>query len=346
MQLSKPNRLKKGDTVAIVSPSFPAINLFKKRMKRAEDFLTSNFGLNVIYAPNSGLNTGFVAGTAKQRADDINWAFSNSTIQCIMSAIGGLNSNSILPHIDFELIKKNPKIFVGYSDVAALHLPFVLLGNLITFYGPAFFSEWGEYPSPFSKTIESFQRNTFSNKPYGELEQVGQWTDEFLEWGMEADNRPRILNPEVPWRLLQSGEGEGILFGGNVDTINVLCGTKYFRFPEEDFIFFFEVTHLKPSAIDRALEQLIQNDLCRNLKGILFSKYHAYDNSLGGTVQRTTVRDFELIELIIKEKFSYLNIPIITRMDFGHTDPMLTLPIGVKARIVNNKVTILENACF
>lgn len=123
---------------------------------RAEEFLKSQFGFKVIYAPNSTINTGYIAGSAKQRADDLTWAFSNPEIKCIMSAIGGLNSNAMLPYINFDVIRKNPKVFVGYSDVTALHLPIVLLGNLISFYGPALFSEWGEFPKPFIKTIESF----------------------------------------------------------------------------------------------------------------------------------------------------------------------------------------------
>lgn len=346
MQFNKPNRLKRGDTIAIVSPSFPAVNLFQNRLKRAETFLKSYFDFKIVYAPNASKKTGYVAGSPQERADDINWSFSNTDVNCVMAAIGGLNSNALLPYIDFEIIKKNPKIFIGYSDVTAVHLPITLLGNLVTFYGPALFSEWGEFPQPFLYTINSFEKMTFANTPYGDIEAAGEWTDEFLEWGIGADNRDRKLNKSVEWKIINEGTAEGILFGGNVDTINVLCGTKYFSFPEEDFIFFFEITHLKPPAIDRALEQLVQNGLFKNMKGILFSKYHAYDNSLGGIVHETTENDFEMVELILAEKFKHLDIPIISRMDFGHTDPMFTLPIGVKARIVNNKVTILENACL
>ncbi|MDR1372089.1 MAG: LD-carboxypeptidase [Dysgonamonadaceae bacterium] len=95
--------------------------------------------------------------------------------------IGGLNSNAILPYIDFDLIKNNSKIIVGYSDVTALLLPIFLQSNLVTFYGTAFFSEWGEFPYPFEETVLSFEKCTFNNMPYGEIERFSFWTDEFLD---------------------------------------------------------------------------------------------------------------------------------------------------------------------
>lgn len=103
MQSIKPNRLKKEDTIAIISPSFPAISLIQRRLERAEHFLKTQLGFKVVFAPNAGLNTGYSAGSAKQRADDLNWAFANRNVNGIMTAIGGLNSNAMLPYLDFDI---------------------------------------------------------------------------------------------------------------------------------------------------------------------------------------------------------------------------------------------------
>ncbi|HVT62984.1 MAG TPA: LD-carboxypeptidase, partial [Legionellaceae bacterium] len=186
----KPRKLTEGSTIAIISPSYPAVYLYKKRLQRAISFLERQFKVNVVFAPNAHLREGHISCSAENRAYDIHWAFLNEKIDCIMSAIGGLNSNSILPHLDFDLISRNPKVFIGYSDVTALILPIYSLSNLITFHGPALLPEWGEYPVPFDYTVKYFYQSLFNKKPLGTLKASEFWTDEFLNWDLDADNRP------------------------------------------------------------------------------------------------------------------------------------------------------------
>lgn len=341
----KPKRLEKGDKIAVISPSFPALSLYSKRFKRAECALNS-LGLEVIFAPNSKKNSDYLAGTILERASDLHWAFNNPEINGIMAAIGGLNSNSLLPHIDFNTIRKNAKIFIGYSDVTALLLSISSLTNMVTFHGPAFIPEFGEYSFPFRYTLSSFDKVLFNNKTIGKINATKEWTDEFLDWNKGEDIRKRKMKEGDDWRFLVNGEANGILFGGNVDTINMLCGTPYFKTLKQNTIFLIEVTHLSPAWLDRSIEHLLQCGIFEHTKGIIFGRYHAFDKCMGGESKETTEKKIIKIEQTLLSKLEFLNVPILSRVDLGHTDPMLTIPIGVNATISsdNNVFCINESA--
>ncbi|HVW96849.1 MAG TPA: hypothetical protein VHA56_12840, partial [Mucilaginibacter sp.] len=146
------------------------------------------------------------------------------------------------------------------------------------------------------------------------------------------------------WKSLINGSAEGVLFGGNIDTLNFLCGTRYLMPPKDDTIFFIELNGMSLAAIDRALEQLLQSGIFATTRGIIVGKFHAYDFSSSGHIKETQENHFIEIDKMILEKFSCLNVPIVSRVDCGHTDPMLTLPIGIKAKIINAEISILESA--
>jgi len=345
MQLKKPKPIYRGAKVAVISPSYPGLGHFPVRSQRAEAAL-NRIGLEVVFAPNAGVISNYTAGSAKSRADDLHWAFANPDIQCVMSAIGGLNSNAILPFLDFELIAKNPKAFIGYSDVTALLLPILCLSGMVTFHGPAFLPEWGEFPAPLEYTVRGFCRALFEAQPLGPLSASNQWTDEFMDWGSGEDNRPRTMRMGGGWNFLSEGEGIGILFGGNIDTMNFLCGTPYLRIPEEDTLLILEATNLRPPAFERAIEQLIQARLFDNVRGVIFGRYHAFDKMSGDVQSETTEEMQRQLEDILYRKLGSFGVPIISRVDFGHTDPMLTIPLGVRARLSSHdhRLEILDSA--
>jgi muramoyltetrapeptide carboxypeptidase len=343
--LVKPNALKEGDTIGIISPSFPALARYGHRLERARAAL-EKLGLHVVLAPNALESEGFVAGDARKRAEDFNWCFSNPEVHGIMAAIGGLNSNAMLPFCDFQVVRNNPKVFVGYSDVTALLLPVVGLSGLVCFHGPAFISEWGEFPCPFDYTVHWFRKALFAAQPIGILSPADSWTDEFLDWDQRADRRPRRLKTSEGWQFLRSGEGSGFLFGGNVDTLNMLAGTRFWSLPQQPIIALIEVTCMKPAAFDRALEQLIQVGLFEKATAVVFGRYHAYDRSSANSPQETTSEAQECMEAILCKKLERYNFPVLSRVDCGHTDPMLTLPLGVLAHVSSGKgiFEIIESA--
>ncbi|HHT9121387.1 MAG TPA: S66 family peptidase [Candidatus Wunengus sp. YC63] len=345
MELFKPRRLFEGARVAVISPSYPGVALFQARVDRAVAAL-KKLGLEVIFAPNAKLISGFTAGSDEARVKDLHWAFSNPQIHCVLSAIGGLNSNAMLPLLDFDLIRANPKVFIGYSDVTTLLLSILSFSRLVTFHGPALLPEWGEFPTPFDYTISGFYQATFRSEPLGCLVPPENWTDEFLDWEIGADNRARQLRRGGDWHFLIEGDATGILFGGNIDTINFLCGTKYLRIPDENIILLLEVTHLSPAAFDRSLEHLLQANIFERVQGIVFARYHAYDKASGDIPKQTTEKLQEEIDDVLLSKIKRLKVPIISRVACGHTDPMLTIPLGVEARIssFDERFEIIEAA--
>lgn len=345
MNWIRPRRLSAGDTVAVISPSFPGLPRFKARAERAAGSLRK-VGLKVVFAPNSSLDTGFSAGSGAQRAEDIHWAFAAPEVKGIVAAIGGLNCNAVLPHLDFELIRSHPKILVGYSDVTALLASVFTRSKLITFHGPALLPEWGEFPGPHPFTIEAFLKATFSTGPLGLLPTAPAWTDEFLEWGTGADSRPRVMRPNSGWTTLLEGSGTGVLFGGNANTLSALCGTPFLAPPEEETVFMLELTNASPAAFDQMLEQLLQGGYFLRAKAVIVGRYHGYDKSSGGAPQSTTEAMQLGIEEVAREKLRSLEIPVISRVDCGHTDPMLTLPLGVRCRVSTKSpaIEILESA--
>jgi muramoyltetrapeptide carboxypeptidase LdcA involved in peptidoglycan recycling len=338
--LVKPPALQMKDCVAIISPSAAALARFPQRAARAITALR-NFGLEPVVAPNAGARLGERAGTPRQRAEDIAWAFENPKIAGIICAIGGLNTNEILPYVDFDLIRRNPKVFVGFSDVTALLIAIYCQAGMVTFHGPALLPQWGEYPAPLEETCRAFKQICFGIASHQVLPEFSTWTDEYLEWS-ESDLNGRCLHKGAGWRWLKAGRGHGRLFGGNVDTLNVLCGTPYLDLPKEDAIIFLEATILSEGSFRRALAQLLQAGFFASCRGILFAKYNPENRS---PEHRPNPNPYLLDEALM-ESLGHLDVPIVTGLDFGHTDPMLTLPVGVPAMISSEdrSIHILENA--
>jgi muramoyltetrapeptide carboxypeptidase len=210
--------LRPGDTVAIVSPAYPAVGEFAHRADRGCAYIES-LGLRPRVMPNAALVTGWTAGTARQRADDIHAAFADDTVAAILCGIGGNHSNQLLPLLDYDLIRSHPKLFQGYSDVTVLHWAFAKHAGLRTYYGPALCSELGEYPKVFDYTDRWLRAAWFEDGPL-EFDAPGEWTDEFLDWGTKADlERPRSMRPAEGWRTIRAGVAEGPLLGGCLETI-------------------------------------------------------------------------------------------------------------------------------
>jgi muramoyltetrapeptide carboxypeptidase LdcA involved in peptidoglycan recycling len=213
-----PRRLRSGDTVAIVSPSAPALGRFPHRLARGRVYLGS-LGLQVRVMPNAQNVTAWTAGTPEERAADLHAAFADDEIAAVVCAIGGNHSNELLPHLDFELIRAHPKLFQGYSDITVLHWAFRAHAGLRTFYGPALVSELAEYPHVLPHTDRFLRAAWFGGEPL-RFEPAVDWTDELLDWALQLDlTRPRELRPSEGWITLRDGVADGPLLGGCLETI-------------------------------------------------------------------------------------------------------------------------------
>jgi len=277
-----------------------------------------------------------MAGSPEERARDINEMFDDSEVKAIICSIGGYNSNQLLEFLDFKTIEKNPKIFMGYSDITTLLLGIHTKTGLVTFHGPAVMPQFGEYPSILDYTLKNMKKVLCQNNKKIILKPSKEWTNEFLDWSKGLDNRPRKMIKNKGWKVLKEGKSKGRLIGGNLQTIQVLIGTEFlpsFR----KAIFFWEETEASTAEIDRTLTHLKMVGILEKIKGMLVGRL---DRDI-----KISDPTYDLEKIILRITKEY-NFPIITNMDFGHTDPMLTLPIGIKASFDTSKQELVleENA--
>jgi muramoyltetrapeptide carboxypeptidase len=318
-----PPRVKPGDTVAIVCPSAPAVAYWPHRVERGRVFLHS-LGLRTRLMPNAGARDGFVAGTPKQRAADIHEAFLDPEVSVVLAAIGGYNSNQLLPHLDFDLIAANPKILQGYSDTTWLLWAVAARSGLRTFHGPALVPEMGEFPEVLPLTSRFLRAAWFGDEPV-EFAPAEVWTDEFLDWFAQADLvRPRALVPGSGWRTIREGAAEGWLFGGNLETIAWhLRGSSLW--PDlTGALLFLEISEdaPAPAEVDSYLTDLEQLGVFEQARGLVF-----------GRPLRYPVDQVEAMWSVVRKRTERSGIPVIADVDLGHTDPMLTIPLGARARL-------------
>ena len=314
-----PKKIKKGDAIGIVSTSYPYGTLLKNRVERAIKNIES-IGFKVIVGDSVFKKTGYTSGSAKERADDVNKMFANKNVRAIICLNGGSTTNQILPHIDYNLIKKNPKIIVGSSDLTSILLAINKKTGLVTFHGPMIIPQFGEFPNILQYSLDSFL-DTLARGNDQRIVPSKEWTDEFLDGTKGEDNRPREMRPNNSYEFIKEGKAEGVLVGGNLRIITGLAGTRYF--PDfKEAIFFWEDASVGIDEIDRNLTHLEMLDVFNKIKGMVV-----------GRILALKEKDGVKISDLLKQKFSQYKFPIIIGADFGHTDPVLTIPIGVNSAI-------------
>lgn len=209
-------KLKIGDSIGIFSPSTPITYICTRRFERSKKFLQDK-GFKIIEGSLTGKNDFYRSGSIKERAEELNELIRNPEIKCIMSTIGGMNSNSIVPYIDYEAFKKSPKIIIGYSDVTAILLAIYAKTGINTYYGPALVASFGEFEPFVSETYDYFKEITMQelSLPYS-LEKPKYWTDEFIDWETQDRSKERRGNK---WETVYEGIARGRLIGGNLNTM-------------------------------------------------------------------------------------------------------------------------------
>lgn len=330
--LLKPKALKIGDTIGLVSPSAPLAGLVPHRTQKGIQEL-ERLGFKVKVGKNALRVTGYTAGTPQERAEDINSFFADKKVKAIFSFIGGNHSNQILKYLDFNLIKKNPKIFLGYSDAIVLHFALYTKANLVTFYGPAVLTQFAENPKIIPYTEMYFKKALVTNKPIGKIRPSSQWTDEILDWFEEDLKRPRKMKKNKGWKWLRRGKAEGKILGGCITSMLHLRGTEYW--PDfSNSILFWETPESgddftkgeKVENIDSYLTDLELSGVFKNIKGMIVGRFFGYSEQ----------QKKEVIKIIQKRAADY-EFPILLNTDIGHSDPMITIPHGVQVRIDSSK---------
>ncbi len=327
-------RLIAGDTIGIIAPSSPLPNIFERRFKQGVAGLES-LGFKTIISDHALSRDGHTAGTIAERVTDLHEMFRRPDVKAIICAIGGFNTNQLLPSLDFELIKSHPKIIMGYSDISVLTAAIHAKTGMVTFSGPMVMTQFGEIPKILSYTERSFQSVLMNTAAPIQFTPSPDWTDEFLDWGKNLDTRARITKSGT-WKAIKKGSTKGKLIGGHLGSLDVLVGTEYLP-SFQGRIFFWEETDSSIDEMDRYLWHVRELGLFEQIKGMLVGRMFDVSGASDEAVEETILRATE----------GY-RFPIIMNMDFGHTDPMLTLPLGIEASFETEKkeLQLLESAVF
>lgn len=336
----KPKRLRKGDKIAVVSLSWGGLgdDSFIHKYYIAKERLEKDFGLTVICMPHALKGSEFVAEHPELRAKDLMEAFSDNSISAIFCAIGGDDTIRILPYIDLDIIKNNPKIFMGYSDTTINHFMMHKAG-IVSFYGPSVMCEFGEYVKMFDYTKKAIKDILFSEWEQYKIMPSAEWTDDCVSWQKSNMNTPHEMKKDTHGYEVINGGGvvEGHLLGGCIDVFMMAIGTKIWPTLDEwkDAILFIETSEDKPlpDFIKWTFRNLAAQGILNVIKGIIVGKpkdeeyYSEYKDAI--------------IEIVVNEE--HLDtLPVFYNINFGHSKPIGIIPYGIKAQLdCNNKSIVL-----
>jgi muramoyltetrapeptide carboxypeptidase LdcA involved in peptidoglycan recycling len=230
LDLIKPCRLKKGDKVATVSLSWGGAgdDTIVWRYYQGKERLEKLFGLEVVEMPHTLMGTEYVYKHPEKRAEDLMNAFKDPSIKAIISCTGGNDSIRMLPYIDFDVIRNNPKIFTGYSDTTVTHF-MCMKSGISSFYGLSVLNDFAENVAMPQYTVEWAKRALFGVDIIGEIPTSDEWTSQFLDWIVENKNTSRTFERNTGYELLQGkGTIKGRLIGGCMEVIETIKGTSLF----------------------------------------------------------------------------------------------------------------------
>lgn len=307
-----PEKLKRGDEIRIIAPSRSASILSAEGVQTAKEQL-ENLGFVVSFGKHVFDKDLQNSSSIHQRVEDLHDAFADKNVKGILTVIGGFNSNELLPYIDYELIKKNPKVFCGYSDITAIGTAISTQSGLVTYSGPHF--------SSFQmKKAQEYQTHFFSqclmqDVPF-ELQPSEQWSDD-VWWRGDQENR---VFANTVWKTYNEGTASGELWGGNLCTLNLLQGTRYMPSIENAILFVEDDEMTIPETFARDLTSLLQN--AHSIKALAIGRF-----------QRASKITEEQLLFILDKHPVLKEIPVLYDVDFGHTQPMFTFPIGGEVQI-------------
>lgn len=327
----KASPLTSGGCIGIFSSSSPVSATVPVRYDRGTAFLESK-GYRVVHGALRGQQDHYRSGTIAQRAAEFNQLLYDPDVHVLMASIGGNNTNSILPYIDYEYLKQHPKIIIGYSDTTALLLAIYAKTGLITFYGPAAASSFGELPPFVDWTFQNFEKilSKDVSLPYT-YPMPPVWTDEYLNWSQQDRSKEQYSNH---WVCVHPGRAKGRLIGGNLNTMEGFFGTDYMPAIQKGDILFLEDSLKDACTIERSFSLLKLAGVFDKVGGILLGKHEKFDDNGTG----------KLPYQILLEVLGTPQIPILADFDCCHTHPMLTLPIGCTVLLdaENTQLTLLD----
>ena len=319
MEYLVPKKLKRGDGIRVIAPS-NSMGILSKEFRKIPLARLTRLGFKVTFGNNTDQMDEFESSSISQRIEDLHTAFMDKNVKAVLAVIGGFNSNQLLRYIDFGVIHKNPKIFCGFSDITALQNAILKKSSLVSYSGPAY-ATFGQKKG-FEYTLNYFKKCVIEDRPF-EVLPSPEFRDE--HWHKDQENAHFIKNKG--YYVINPGFGAGTIIGGNLCTLNLLQGTEYMPDLSNSIVFIEDDSESKPQNFDRDLQSLIMQKGFEKVQGLVIGRF-----------QRASKMTREKLIKIIKTKEELKDIPVIADVDFGHTTPMITFPIGGKAEIYADTV--------
>jgi len=326
------SKLKEGNHIRIIAPS-RSLALISPEVRTIALGRFAEMGFEVSFSKHCEEKDNFNSSSISSRIKDLHEAFRDPSINAIFAVIGGYNSNQLLGSIDYELIRTNPKILCGYSDITALSNAIFAKTGLVGYSGPHF-STFG-MKKYFDYIAEYFEKCVMHDGPF-KIKPSKEWSED--RWYQDQENR--VLKENPGWLAVQFGSAEGTIIGGNLCTFNLLNGTQYMP-PLDGAILFLEDDDMYqegefPADFDRNLQSLIHQTGFEKVRGIVLGRFQSSSNMTD-----------DMIRKIIETKAELQGMPILANVDFGHTNPLITFPIGGTVKVVvsdsGNRIEILEH---
>lgn len=310
-----PKRLSDGSHVRLLAPASSLATVDVKTIDRAITVLES-LGLRVSISQHARAVNPFGSSDPACRIDDLHTAFSDPSIDAILCVRGGFSSNELLDGLDYALIRQNPKILCGFSDITALSQAIFTKSGLVTYSGPMLRG----LAARDAYTLQAFKQMLFTDDPLT-IQSSSNWHD--------TQDGKSVTLPNPGQVILSSGSGQGRLLGGNLCTLNLLQGTAYFPDLRDSILFLEDDYEVHPATFARDFASLMAQPGADSIRGIVFGRF-----------QLATQMTEEQLRYLVQLYPSLMSIPVIAGADFGHTMPLFTFPIGGQATIEDGIISI------
>jgi muramoyltetrapeptide carboxypeptidase len=314
MRAILPPKLRPGDLIRVVAPSL-SLSVISEPNRADADRRLGELGLRVSFGAHVAESDPLASSRVDSRVADLHDAFADPEVAGVLTVIGGYNSNELLPRLDWKLIAANPKVLCGYSDITALQCAALACAGLVTYSGP----HWASFAMRrhFEATLRGFQDCLFGDEPI-ELSPADSWSND--AWCLDQEDRHPL--PNEGWWVLAEGEASGPIVGGNLSTVALLHGTPYMPPLEGAVLFLEDDQESRPWHFARNLTALLQQPGAEAVTGLVIGRF-----------ERASEMTRELLELIVRSQPALRGLPVVANADFGHTDPMITFPIGGAAEL-------------
>jgi muramoyltetrapeptide carboxypeptidase len=299
----KPKHLNTGDTIGIIAPASAPPD--PKAIDRSVEVL-ERLGFKPKLAPKVRNRWGFLAGNDRDRASDLMKMFADRKVDAIICVRGGYGTSRLLPLLDYRTIRAHPKIFVGYSDITALHCAFLTKSNLVSFHGPMLNSDFIQKDFP-AFTLQSFLKTLMHPSAPGSI---------------STGYRKQTV------KILRRGTASGPLVGGNITLLCALLGTPWVASFKKSILFFEDLDEV-PYRFDRMLTQLLNAGILQQAAGVAIG----VNKNCTDPKARWAKEYRQTLEDVFRERLLPLKVPVVAGLPFGHMPLNATLPVGVRVTL-------------